>query len=142
MFAIPVHVAPSILKAAGLLDETGWVPVDSTTLATKLPNVYAVGDCAGTKTPNGAMLPRAGVLAEGQGKVVAQNIINEIQGIEKSAHFEGEGVCFMEVGNGKAAPLRSSFYTQPPKWEFDPPSEDGYREKERFLDERMKAWFG
>lgn len=143
VFAIPIHVAPSILRDAGLLDETGWVPVDSITLATKIPRVYAVGDCAGAKTPKGLMLPRAGNLAEEQGKVVAQNIINEIQGVEKSAGFQGEGICFMEIGDGKAAPLRSNFYAQPsPKWKFDPPSEEGYREKQRFLDERMKAWFG
>ena len=143
VFAIPIHVAPSILKDAGLLDEAGWVPVDSITLATKIPGVYAVGDCAGAKTPKGPMLPRAGILAEEQGKVVAQNIINEIQGVEKSAGFQGEGICFMEVGDGKAAPLRANFYAQPsPKWKFDPPNEEGYREKQRFLDERMKAWFG
>lgn len=143
VFAIPIHVAPSILKDADLLDDTGWVPVDSTTLATKIPNIYAIGDCAGTKTPKGAMLPRAGILAEEQGKVVAQNIINEVQGVEKSAGFQGEGVCFMEVGDGKAAPIRANFYAQPsPKWESDSPSEEGYREKQRFLDQRMKAWFG
>jgi len=143
VFAIPIHVAPSILKDAGLLDDTGWVPVDSTTSATEIPNVYAVGDCAGTKTPKGAMLPRAGALAEEEGKIVAQNIISKIEGLEKSAAFQGEAVCFMEVGDDKAAPLRAKFYAQPnPKWEFNPPSEDGYREKQRFLDDRMKAWFG
>lgn len=142
IFAIPIHVAPSVLKNSGLLDESGWIPVDSDTLAMEIPKVYAVGDCAAAKTPKGAMLPRAGVLAEEQGKVVAQNIINEIQGTEKSAAFNGQGVCFMEVGDGRAAPVRADFYAQPnPKWEFEPPSEDGYRQKQNFLDDRMRAWF-
>ena len=142
IFAIPIHVAPSVLKNSGLLDESGWIPVDSATLAMEIPKVYAVGDCAAAKTPKGAMLPRAGVLAEEQGKVVAQNIINEIQGTEKSAAFNGQGVCFMEVGDGRAAPVRADFYAQPnPKWEFEPPSEDGYRQKQNFLDDRMRAWF-
>lgn len=142
IFAIPIHVAPSVLKNSKLLDESGWIPVDSATLATEIPKVYAVGDCAAPKTPRGAMLPRAGALAEEQGKIVAQNIINEIQGVEKSAAFDGQGVCFMEVGDGIAAPLRANFYAQPnPKWEFEPPSEDGFRQKRDFLEDRMKAWF-
>jgi sulfide:quinone oxidoreductase len=142
IFAIPIHVAPSVLKNSRLLDESGWIPVDSATLATEIPNVYAVGDCADPKTPKGAMLPRAGVLAEEQGKVVAQNITNEIQGAEKSAAFDGQGVCFMEAGDGIAAPLRANFYAQPnPEWELEPPSEDGFRQKQNFLEDRMKAWF-
>jgi len=143
VFAIPKHVAPSVLKDSGLIDETGWVPVNSTTLATRSPNVYAVGDCAGTRIPQGALLPRAGILAEEQGKVVAQNIIQEIQGMEKSARFEGQGVCYMEVGDGKAAPVRANFFAQPnPTWEIGPPNGEGYSQKRRFLEERMKAWFG
>ncbi len=142
IFAIPIHVAPSVLKNSRLLDESGWIPVDSATLATQIPNVYAVGDCADPKTPKGAMLPRAGVLAEEQGKVVAQNIINEIQGAGKSASFDGQGVCFMEAGDGIAAPLRANFYAQPnPEWELEPPSEDGFRQKQNYLEDRMKAWF-
>ena len=131
-----------MLKNSRLLDESGWIPVDSATLATEIPNVYAIGDCADPKTPKGAMLPRAGVLAEEQGKVVAQNIINEIQGVEKSAAFDGQGVCFMEAGDGIAAPLRANFYAQPnPEWKLEPPSEDGFRQKQNFLEDRMKAWF-
>ena len=141
--AIPVHVAPSILKEAGLLDQSGWIPVDPQTMATNTQNVYAVGDNAATKIPKGLLLPRAGVLAEAQGKVVAENIIKEIQGQAKTATFNGEGVCYMEVGDGKAAPVRSNFYAQPqPKWEFTPPSPEGFQEKHRFLAERMHAWFG
>ena len=142
IFAVPIHVAPSVLKNSRLLDESGWIPVDSATLATEVSNVYAIGDCAAPKTPKGAILPRAGALAEEQGKVVAQNIINEIQGAKKSAAFDGQGVCFMEAGDGMAAALRANFYAQPnPKWELEPPSEEGFRQKQNFLEDRMKAWF-
>ncbi len=142
VFAIPIHLAPSVLKDSGLLDQSGWVPVDPSTLATTAPNVYAVGDCAGTKIPKGALLPRAGILAEEQGKIAARNIIDEIQGVNKSAKFDGRGVCYMEVGDGRAAPVQANFFAQPsPTWEFNPPNEDGYRQKEHFLEERMKVWF-
>jgi len=142
VFAIPVHVAPRVLKDSGLVDQSGWVPVDPATMSTAAPGVFAVGDCAGTKVPKGQMLPRAGILAEEQGKVAAENIISEIQGKQPSAKFDGAGVCYMEVGDGKAAPVRANFYDQPaPTWEFTPPSVEGYREKHRFLTERMSAWF-
>jgi sulfide:quinone oxidoreductase len=143
LLAIPTHVAPSVLRESGLLDETGWVPVDSATLATTTANVFAIGDCAGTKTPKGRLLPRAGNLAEGQGRVVAQNIIRHIRGTEMSAKFDGEGVCYMETGGGKAAPVRANFFSQPnPTWEFTPPSAEGYGQKRSFLEDRMRAWFG
>ena len=142
LLAIPVHVAPEVVRNAGLVDGSGWIPVDPRTLATKHPGVYAIGDCAGAKTPKGHLLPRAGVLAEGQGKVVAANLIREITGLESREEFQGRGICFMEVGGGKAAPVRASFYAEPtPTWEFTPPSAEGFREKQRFLEDRMKAWF-
>ncbi len=142
VLAVPIHTAPAVLKESGLVDESGWVPVNPTTLATTSPNVYAVGDCAGTKIPKGLLLPRAGTLAEAQGEVVATNIIQEIQGEEKRTAFEGQGICYMEVGDGQASPVRANFYAQPsPKWEFSPPSAEGYQAKRRFLAERMEAWF-
>jgi sulfide:quinone oxidoreductase len=142
VMAVPIHVAPSVLKDSGLTDESGWVPVNPTTLVTKVPNVYAVGDCAGTKIPKGLLLPRAGTLAEEQGKVVATNISREIKGEDSPASFEGIGVCYMEVGGGKAARMRANFYAQPnPTWELSPPSPETYQEKRRFLAERMEAWF-
>lgn len=142
VLAIPTHVAPSILKQSSLLDQSGWVSVDPETMATASEKVFAIGDCAGTKTPKGPMLPRAGILAEEQGKVVASNIVHEILGQEKLERFGGEGVCFMEVGDGKAAPVHAGFYAQPaPEWEITSPSAEGYQAKHRFLAERMKAWF-
>jgi sulfide:quinone oxidoreductase len=142
LFGIPVHVAPSILTESGLANQTGWVPVDSLTLATNVPDVFAVGDCAAAKTPKGFMLPRAGATAEALGRVVAQNIIHEIRQEERIAKFDGNGVCFMEVGNEAAVAIRADFYAQPaPKWEAKPPSVEGYREKQRFLTDRMRAWF-
>jgi len=142
VLAIPVHVVPQILRDCGLVDQSGWVKVDPSTLSTDALDVFAIGDCAGPKTLKGALLPRAGILAEEQGKVVAKNIISRIQGSPETERFTGEGVCFMEIGNGMAAPVRANFYAQPtPTWEFIPPSTKGFEEKNRFLVERMTRWF-
>ncbi|MGP8068707.1 MAG: NAD(P)/FAD-dependent oxidoreductase [Candidatus Bathyarchaeia archaeon] len=142
LFGIPTHVSPSVLREAGLTDQSGWIPVNARTLATSYPQVYAIGDCAGPRTPKGQLLPRAGILAEGQGKVVAANLIHEIKGATTREEFQGNGVCFMEVGGGRAAPVRARFYAEPnPTWESTPPSAEGLREKQLFLEERMSAWF-
>jgi sulfide:quinone oxidoreductase len=142
LFGVPTHVSPSVVRDAGLTDEEGWIPVNARTLATSSPQVYAIGDCAGPRTPKGPLLPRAGILAEEQGKVVAANLIREIEGATTREGFQGHGVCFMEVGDGKAAPVRANFYAEPnPTWESTPPSAEGLREKQRFLEERMSAWF-
>jgi sulfide:quinone oxidoreductase len=140
--AVPIHVAPAVLKHSGLTDESGWLPVDPDSLASKFTGVYAVGDCAGTKIPKGALLPRAGVLAEAQGKVVAANIIHEIRGESERSKFEGRGVCWMETGKGTAAALQAHFYARPdPVWEFIPPSAQGFEDKRSFLLDRMANWF-
>ena len=143
VFAIPTHVSPSVVREASLTDQSGWIPVNARTLATSTPQVYAIGDCAGPKTPKGQLLPRAGILADEQGKVVAANLVHEIKGEKGREEFQGDGVCFMEVGDGKAAPVSARFYAEPiPTWEYAPPSAEGFREKQRFLEARMSAWFG
>ncbi|HEX2021125.1 MAG TPA: FAD/NAD(P)-binding oxidoreductase, partial [Candidatus Thermoplasmatota archaeon] len=73
---VPPHVPPAGL--AGLAD--GWLAADPATLATAHPDVWAVGDCAGVKLANGKMLPKAGVLAEAQGRVVAANLAAAARG--------------------------------------------------------------
>lgn len=141
--AVPVHVPPSAVRSSGLVDASGWIPVNSKTLATSHKGVYAIGDCAGTRNSIGQLIPRAGTLAEAEGKVVAGNLIREVAGEKNIEEFEGKGTCFMEVGAGKAAPVRANFYAEPAAaWEFTPPSVEGLREKQKFLDERMIAWFG
>ncbi|HYB84055.1 MAG TPA: FAD/NAD(P)-binding oxidoreductase [archaeon] len=142
LLAVPKHVVPDVLRKGGLADDSGWIPVEPRTLATKHPDMYAIGDCAGTRNPKGQLLPRAGAIAEEQGKVVAANLIHEITGEGSTQEFQGRGVCFMETGGGMAAPLRANFFSEPePTWEFAPPSREGFMEKRRFLEDRMKAWF-
>jgi len=141
LLAVPKHIVPDVLRK-GLADDSGWIPVEPRTLATKHPDMYAIGDCAGTRNPKGQLLPRAGAIAEEQGKVVAANLIHEITGEGSTQEFQGGGVCFMETGGGMAAPLRANFFSEPePTWEFAPPSREGFMEKRRFLEDRMKAWF-
>ena len=142
LLAVPKHVAPEVVRKAGLVDDSGWIPVDPKTLRTRHDYVYAIGDCAGTRNAKGQLVPRAGIIAEEQGKVVSANLIREIVGGGRMEEFQGKGVCIMETGGGMAAPVRANFFAEPvPTWEFAPPSREGFIEKREFLDDRMKAWF-
>jgi len=88
------------------------VPVDRATLATSVEGVFAVGDVTLIPIAGGKLLPKAGVFADGQAKVVAHRIAAELTGRPPSARFEGKGACFVEVGNGIAAYADGNFYAE------------------------------
>ncbi|MBI5893248.1 MAG: NAD(P)/FAD-dependent oxidoreductase [Deltaproteobacteria bacterium] len=113
LIGIPAHKAPQVVKDAGLVGESGWIPVDKGTLKTRYENVYAIGDVTGIKLANGKMLPNAGVFAHYQAEVVAKNITSEITGNKPEAIFNGKGYCFLELGYGKSGFASGHFYAEP-----------------------------
>lgn len=110
---VPPHTAPAVVATSGMCDETGWLPVDRTTMASSFQNVYAVGDVTAIKLPNGKFLPKAGVFAHYQAEVVALNIAAAILGHRPQRVFEGHGECFLELGGGRAAYAGGDFYAEP-----------------------------
>ena len=113
LLAVPPHGLPGALKNSPILGETGWVSVDPAKLTTSLENVYALGDVTTIPLPVGKPLPKAGVFAHAQAEVVAHNIAAHIIGSGASKSFNGEGSCFVELGDGKAAFAKGNFYTKP-----------------------------
>jgi sulfide:quinone oxidoreductase len=110
---VPPHRAPAAVREAGLTNESGWVPVNRHTLATKHPGVFAIGDITVIPLKMGRPLPKAGVFAHGQAEVVAHNIAREWTGKGEPRLFEGEGTCFIEAGGGRAGMGRGNFYAEP-----------------------------
>lgn len=110
---VPPHRAPAAVRDAGLTNESGWVPVDRHTLATKHPGVYAIGDITMIPLKMGRPLPKAGVFAHGQAEAVAHNIACKWTGKGEARRFEGEGMCFIEAGGGRAGMGRGNFYAEP-----------------------------
>lgn len=110
---VPPHRAPQVVREAGLVDDSGWIPVDRDTLDTRFPRVYAIGDVTTIPLKMGKPLPKAGVFAERQAQVVANNIAREITGKGEPARFNGHGECFIEAGGGKAGFGRGDFYAEP-----------------------------
>jgi sulfide:quinone oxidoreductase len=113
LVAVPPHHPPKALEKSGLGDESGWVPVDPLTLKTKYENVYAIGDVTKITLSNGKPLPKAGVFAHAEAKVVAQNIAAAILKTKSSMKFNGFGSCWIETGNGIAAFATGNFYAEP-----------------------------
>jgi sulfide:quinone oxidoreductase len=113
LLIVPPHKAPDVIKEAGLLGETGWLPINANTLATKTPGVFAIGDITGVKLLNGKALPKAGVFAHFEAEVAAKRIAEEISGKIPTDSFKGGGSCFLEVGGGRAGLAFGDFYGVP-----------------------------
>jgi sulfide:quinone oxidoreductase len=136
VLGIPVHCAPPVVVESGLTDE-GWIAVDKATLATKFPDVYAVGDVAS------APVPRAGVVAEGEATTVADVLIERLRGGPAPRPFVGELVCLAEAGDGLVFKVNANFLSGPaPVARFTPPSEAIAEEKRQFGATRRRRWFG
>ena len=58
-------------------------------------------------------LPKAGVFAHEQALVVAENIAADIKNEPKKREFDGQGACFLELGDGKAGYAVGNFYEVP-----------------------------
>jgi sulfide:quinone oxidoreductase len=143
LIGVPVHRAPAVVREAGLTDASGWVPVDPRTLETPHRGVFAVGDVNTIKLPVGKPLPKAGVFAEAQAKVVAANIAADLLGRAAADAFDGRGSCFVELGDGIATAVQGEFYASPePVVRLAMPTREALAEKERFETDRLRAWFG
>ena len=134
---VPPHKAPDVVKNSKLTNETGWIPVDAKTLETKQKNIYAIGDIASIKLPDGKMLPKAGVFAHYQAEVVANNIASEIIGKNSFKEFNGNGLCFLETGFGKAGFASGNFYAEKREIKMKKPSHIWHWSKILF----EKYWF-
>jgi sulfide:quinone oxidoreductase len=110
---VPPLRPPTALAGSGLVDQSGWVPVDRKTMETRFPGVHAIGDVTMIPLGMGKPLPRAGVFAHGQAEVVARNIALACGGEAGDAAFAGHGSCFIETGDGKAGFGAGDFYADP-----------------------------
>ncbi len=133
---VPKHRAPDVVIQSGITEE-GYVPVDSATLQTRFPGVYAIGDVAT------AGVPKAGVFAEGAARVVAQTLIHRLRGGDPPGPHLGRGTCYIEFGHGRIGSVDIDFLSGPSRTGvFNPPSTDLVVEKERFGASRRARWFG
>jgi len=138
LVAIPPHEAPKVVRDAQLTNASGWIPVDPQTLQVKTVagEVYAVGDVTAVPLPGrykpdvALSLPKAGVFAEAQGRVVAHQIAAKLLRAVPKETFDGVGYCYLETGGGRAVKADGSFFELPhPVMRKQPPDEAQFRDK-------------
>jgi sulfide:quinone oxidoreductase len=133
---VPKHRAPDVVIASGMT-ENGYVPVDSSTLQTRFPGVYAVGDVATVG------VPKAGVFAEGAARIVAQTLIAEQRDAAPPSGYGGQGSCYIEFGQGRVGRVDVDFLSGPsPTGTYREPSLALVAEKQHFGSSRRARWFG
>lgn len=119
LVAIPPHRTPEAARQSPLANESGWIPVDRSSLKTRIDNVYAIGDVTSIPIPGRwkpdvpLMLPKAGVFAHAQASVVAHRIAASVSGRETSISFCGDGYCMLEAGNDLAGFAYGNFFAAP-----------------------------
>jgi sulfide:quinone oxidoreductase len=132
---VPKHRAPDVVLESGMA-ENGYVPVDSRTLQTRFPGVYAVGDVATVG------VPKAGVFSEGAARVVAASLVAQLQGGERPGAYDGRGACYVEFGAGRVGRVDVDFLSGPrPTGTFQEPSSALVAEKQHFGSSRRARWF-
>ena len=132
---VPKHRAPNVVLESGMAED-GYVPVDSRTLETRFPRVYAFGDVATVG------VPKAGVFSEGAARVVAASVVASRNGGERPEGFDGRGACYVEFGAGRVGRVDVDFLSGPkPTGTFQAPSLELVAEKQYFGASRRARWF-
>lgn len=147
LVGIPPHKVPDVIKNSGIINrekeggEETWITVDRYSLRTVYKNVFAVGDVTEIKLTEMTAIPKAGIFAEGEAKVVAQQIIDDITNKSSNTKFDAKGFCFMEIGNKKAGYIDADFYNEAgPITRLELPSEESYQKKWDFESSRIREW--
>jgi len=133
---IPKHRVPDVVEKSGMT-VNGWIPVEKTNLKTKYPGVYAIGDV------NSVGTPKAGVFAEGAAKVAAKTIIAELEKGEQPSPYKGNGICYVEFGDGRVGKVNVDFFSGPsPFGSYTEATADLVADKQEFGSSREARWFG
>jgi len=100
LHAVPPQSAPDFIRQSALADpekpKEGWVKVNKITLQhVNYPNVFALGDVAGT--PNS----KTGAAVVHQAPVAAANLLAVLRGKEPLAQYDGYIACPIVTGYGR-----------------------------------------
>ena len=134
----PPQSAPEFIKKSPLANEAGWVAVDPATLQhTRFPNVFGLGDAAGTTNAKTAAAVRL------QAPVVVRNLLSRLDGTTLSAVYDGYGSCPLITGYGKVVLAEFAYGGKvTPSFPFDPrvPRFSAWLLKQNFLPYMYWNW--
>ncbi|MDX1780334.1 MAG: TIGR01244 family sulfur transferase [Thalassovita sp.] len=96
MHVTPPQTAPDFIRLSPLADAAGWVDVDQATLRHKeYDNIWSLGDVM--NAPNA----KTAAAARMQAPVVAENLVDDVNGKSPTAIYNGYGSCPLTVERGK-----------------------------------------
>ena len=134
----PPQSAPDVIKKSPLANEAGWVAVDPATLQhARFPNVFGLGDAAGTTNAKTAAAVRL------QAPVVVRNLLARIDGAPLSAIYDGYGSCPLTTAYGKVVLAEFAYGGKvTPSFPLDPrvPRRSAWLLKEKFLPYMYWNW--
>jgi len=140
LLAIPPHIAPKIIYDSDLAKEPGFIPIDRD-CKTSFENIFAIGDVTVLPVGEKLAVPKAGIFAEGEGIIVAKNIISKIQSKKEIELFDGKGGCFIESGKDTAAVLEVDMFSHSkPSTNLSELTSDNLTKKQEFEKERLSKW--
>ncbi len=103
---IPPQVAGKIAKDSGLVDKSGWCPVNQKTFESSLQkDIYVIGDACAT------FMPKAAQSASTQAQICAQAIVSALQGsdINEIGNKSHLTVCYTIVGKNYGIPVAAVY---------------------------------
>ena len=140
LLAIPPHIAPKVIYDSNLAIKPGFIPIDRD-CKTPFENIFAVGDVTSLTVNDTMAVPKAGIFAEGEGIIVAKNIISKLESKETSVVFDGKGGCFLESGRDTASIIEVDMFTnQKPTTKLTESTKDNLSKKLDFEKERLSKW--
>ncbi|WP_243611862.1 bifunctional protein tyrosine phosphatase family protein/NAD(P)/FAD-dependent oxidoreductase [Shimia aestuarii] len=96
MHVTPPQTAPDFIRVSPLADAAGWVDVDQATLRhAEYDNIWSLGDVM--NAPNA----KTAAAARMQAPIVAENLVDDIDGKSPTAIYNGYGSCPLTVERGK-----------------------------------------
>mgnify|MGYP004001577803 FL=1 len=140
LLAIPPHIAPKVIYDSNLALKPGFISIDRD-CKTPFENIFAVGDVTSLTVNDTMAVPKAGIFAEGEGIIVAKNIISKLESKETSVIFDGKGGCFLESGRDTASIIEVDMFTnQKPTTKLTESTKDNLSKKLDFEKERLSKW--
>jgi NADPH-dependent 2,4-dienoyl-CoA reductase/sulfur reductase-like enzyme len=139
---IPPQSAAAIVLASDLADRSGWAPVDSATLASRMaPDIHVVGDAN-----NGAPMPKSGYIANSTAKQAVAAAIAALRGqpVPEAVYFN---TCYSHVGEGYGISIVGVFRPGPNNAFVEVPNSGGVSPRGDLPDQRRlealyaDAWY-
>ncbi|KLO33307.1 dehydrogenase [Mycobacterium nebraskense] len=138
-FDLLVFVPPH--EPAVTLDGPGWIPVDASTMQTRHPGIFAIGDTTAITSPSGRPLPKAAIFAKNGAKAAAENALHYLGKTDRIGALSGRGYCYVDTGTHTSALGEGDFFTLPhPAIHLTAPSEELHHAKQHEEQDWRAQW--